>query len=137
VPLKVLLADDNASFAAAVKQFLHLLPGTDVVGHARNGDEALALVDRMRPDVLLLDIGMPGKNGFEVARSLRAHADVGSDVRGQPPMPHIVFLSLNDGPAYRGMARELGVTHFVGKADFVAELPPLIQDLCAAHGCAP
>lgn len=137
MPLKVLLADDNASFAAAVKQFLHLLPGTDVVGHARDGDEALALVDRMRPDLLLLDIGMPGKNGFEVARSLRAHAGHAADASAPAHTPHIVFLSLNDGPAYRGMARELGVAHFVGKADFVAELPPLIQDLCAARGCTP
>lgn len=67
---RVLLADDHPMIASALEM---LLRGTDyeIVGRARNGEEALAMFDEARPDILLLDVNMPGKSGIDVLRRLR------------------------------------------------------------------
>lgn len=117
--LKILLADDNKTFVTAVNQFLDMLPGAEVVGLAYDGHEALTKADELQPDLVLLDIAMPGLNGLEVARRLHAW----------PHPPHIVFLSIHDSAAYRDAAHELGAKGYVGKADFVVELLPIIERL--------
>lgn len=117
--IKILLVDDNQAFAAAVRQFLDMLPGAEVVGHEHDGSQALGRIRQLQPDVVLLDIVMPGMNGLEVARALQSW----------PQAPRIVFLSLHDNTAYRSAARELGAADFVGKADFVTELLPIIERL--------
>lgn len=68
---KVLLADDHPMIASALDL---LLRGTDyqLIARARNGADALALIDRDKPDLLLLDVNMPGLNGIDVLRQLRA-----------------------------------------------------------------
>jgi two-component system nitrate/nitrite response regulator NarP len=68
---RVLLADDHPMIAAALDV---LLRGTDyeLVGRARNGAEALDLIDRLKPELLLLDVHMPDRSGLEVLRDLRA-----------------------------------------------------------------
>jgi CheY-like chemotaxis protein len=67
---RLLLVDDSVDAAAALSQLLELL------GHevrtANNGDAALSLVDTFRPEVVILDIGMPGKDGFQLAREMRS-----------------------------------------------------------------
>lgn len=68
-PRKVLIADDNTDAAQSLAVFLGL--SGHVVQIASAGDEALELAESFRPDVALLDIGMPQKNGYEVARALR------------------------------------------------------------------
>jgi len=118
-PLTILLADDNQFFARAVKRFLEGILGTTVIGHARNGIEALSMARDLNPALILLDIAMPELDGLEVAREIQRWE--------QPPL--IVFLSLNDNPAYRDAARTLGAVAFVNKADFVEKLPPVITRL--------
>ncbi len=117
--LKILLADDNRMFAAAVKRFLGSVAGTTVVGQAHDGLEALAMARDLAPDLLLLDIAMPKADGLEVARQIQQWA--------KPPL--IVFLSMNDNAAYRDAARVLGAVAFVAKADFVDKLMPVITSL--------
>ncbi len=68
---KILIADDEPNIIAAL-ELLMRLNGYDV-RVARNGDDALELVDSFRPDVVLLDVMMPAKNGFEVCRQIRAN----------------------------------------------------------------
>ena len=117
--LKILLVDDNQFFLAAVRQFLAMMPGAKVISEAHNGFDALAKAAELEPDLILLDIAMPELNGLEVARCLRQW----------PQSPRIVFLSIHDSSAYRDVARELGVEGFVCKADFVADLIPIIGRL--------
>ncbi len=120
--LRVMLVDDSKTFAAAVRQFLDRVPGLEIVGQAHDGKEALIQVAANHPDVLLLDIAMPGMNGLELARALRMQARV----------PRIIFLSMQDNRAYREAALEMGAD-FVGKSEFVAELIPMLEQMAATH----
>jgi two-component system, NarL family, nitrate/nitrite response regulator NarL len=115
--IRVMLADDNPTFLAAVRQFLSALPGTEVVGEAHNGREAMELAGSLHPDLVLLDIGMPEMNGLEAARRMQ---------QWQAP-PCIVVLSMHGGQAYRDAARQVGAAGFISKADFVDELPRMIE----------
>jgi DNA-binding NarL/FixJ family response regulator len=115
--LRILLADDNPTFLAAVRQFLRSLADTEVVGVAGNGRDAMSLCETLRPDLTLLDIGMPEMNGLEAARRMQQWA--------RPPI--IVFLSMHNGQAYRDAARQVGASGFISKSDFVDELPRMIE----------
>lgn len=124
--LRILLADDNPTFMLAVQQFLSTLPGTEVVGVAANGRDAMALADTLRPDLLLLDIGMPEINGLEAARRMHLWPD--------PPL--VVFLSMHNGQAYRDAASQVGAAGFISKGDFVDELPAMITTVEARRALA-
>jgi DNA-binding NarL/FixJ family response regulator len=77
VPLRIVVADDQASVREGLVVLLGLLPDIDVVGAAANGEEALELVAGQRPDVILLDLHMPVLDGIETSRRLTAeHPEV-------------------------------------------------------------
>ena len=117
--LRILLVEDNPTFLMAVRQFLDRAAGMRVVGLAHNGAQALTLAAELQPDLVLLDMALPQMSGLEVARAMLAW----------PQPPRIVFLSMHDQAAYREAARDLGVQGFVGKADFVAALLPIIEKI--------
>ena len=122
--ITILLVDDNPTFVLAVRQFLDRLPATHVVGEAHDGREALALAAELAPELMLLDIGLPRLNGLEVARAMQSWARA----------PRIIFLTMHDNNAYREAARDLGAMGFVGKADFVLELLPMIEQIAVENG---
>lgn len=115
--IRTLLVDDNKTFLAAVKNFLVMVPDIAIVGEAHDGKAAVDLAYQTLPDLVLLDIAMPGMNGLEVAQLLKEFL--------QPPQ--VVFLSMHDSEVYRAAARELGALGYVGKGDFVANLMPIID----------
>jgi two-component system, chemotaxis family, protein-glutamate methylesterase/glutaminase len=78
-PARVVVADDSALMRSIVSRSLERA-GVDVVGSARNGDEALALCERERPDAMTLDLTMPGLDGLGVLRALRARPGGGIPV---------------------------------------------------------
>jgi YesN/AraC family two-component response regulator len=119
--LKILLADDNLIFLTSVKSVLAMISQAQIVGDAHNGTQALEMAQRLQPDLVLLDIVMPGMTGLDVARIMKTW----------PSSPKIVFLSLHDNVYYRAAARELGAIALVGKANFVIELLPVIAALAA------
>ncbi len=69
--IRVILADDHPVARAGIRKFLEKEPDIQVVGEASNGDEAIQMVKELSPDVLLLDMEMPGMKGVEVARDLK------------------------------------------------------------------
>jgi DNA-binding LytR/AlgR family response regulator len=69
--MRVLIVDDEPIARQVLRELLEDLPGIEPAGEAASGAEALALVERARPDVLLLDVQMPGLDGIELARRLR------------------------------------------------------------------
>ena len=89
-PLRVLMADDHPIVLAGMKALVAADPGLDIVGEARDGRTALQLAKDLRPDAAVLDIGMPGLNGLEVALALRAEA----------PEIRVVILTVHEDRAY-------------------------------------
>jgi two-component system nitrate/nitrite response regulator NarL len=72
--LRIVLADDHALLRQGLRQLLDGTEGFDVVGEATNGEEAISVVQRLKPDVLVLDVSMPRMTGFEALRALN-HSD--------------------------------------------------------------
>ena len=90
-PIRVLLADDHTLVRAGIRGLLQGLPGVEVVGEAGDGHEALRLAETLRPDVVLLDVGMPGLNGLEVAARLATRST---------PRSACVILSMHTSEEY-------------------------------------
>lgn len=117
--IRVLLVDDSPAFLEAATKYLQALAGVEVIARAASGVEALACAEALKPDLILLDVVMPGMSGIETASLVR---------RGRHA-PKIVVLTLHDSAAYRDCAARAGADGFVAKDDLVAALPPMIGSL--------
>lgn len=110
--MRVIIADDHAVVRQGIRGVLEEVEGLEVVAEAGDGEQALALTEEHRPDVVVLDVTMPGKTGLEVAKELR---DRGSDVR-------VLVLSMHDEPEYVLEAVRAGADGYVLKDVAPAEL---------------
>ncbi len=72
-PIRVMIADDHTILRAGVRMLLEAEPDMVVVGEAVNGDEAITMCASLRPDVVLMDIAMPGTNGLEATRRIKSN----------------------------------------------------------------
>jgi len=122
--IRVVLVDDHALVRSGMRALLEQMPGIQVAGEATNGREALDLVERLRPDVVLLDISMPELNGLEVAERLHATQ---SAVR-------VVLLSMHADEHYVERALGVGATGYVLKSADAQELERAVRS--AARGRA-
>ena len=116
-PIRLLLADDHTLVRAGIRGLLAALPDVEVVGETGDGHEALALVETLRPDVVLLDIGMPGLNGLEVTARL-AKLD---------PAIRVVILSMHSTEEYVLQALRAGAAAYLLKGSAVTELEVAIR----------
>jgi DNA-binding NarL/FixJ family response regulator len=121
-PIRVLVADDHALFRAGVRKLLQSFEGVEVVGEAGDGQEALELSGARRPDVLLMDIGMPGLNGVEAAARLTREG----------PRPRVVILSMHTGEEHVLRAIRAGAAGYLLKDAKPAELEAAVR--AAARG---
>jgi DNA-binding NarL/FixJ family response regulator len=110
--IRVVIADDHAVVRQGIRGVLEEIDGVEVVAEAGNGVEALALTETHRPDLVVLDVSMPGKTGIEVARALR---DAGTGVR-------VLLLSMHDEPEYVLEAVRAGADGYVLKDVSPSEL---------------
>ncbi len=69
--IRIVIADDHPVFRFGLRALLNAMPDTEVVGEATSGEEVIALAGSVRPDVILMDINMPGVNGIEATRRIR------------------------------------------------------------------
>jgi chemotaxis response regulator CheB len=69
-PVTVLCVDDQAGFRAVLRELIAATPGFIHIGEARSGDDAIEVVAKARPDLVLMDVWMPGLNGFETASTI-------------------------------------------------------------------
>jgi len=72
-PIRVVVADDHPIVRDGLRALIEATPGIDLVGEATTGDEAVDIARDLRPDVVLMDLAMPGRNGIEATREIAAH----------------------------------------------------------------
>src|SRR5690606_18726044 len=105
MPIKVLLVDDHAVLRDGLSSLISLEPDMEVVGEARDGEEAINLVESTRPDVVLMDINMPGMSGVEAIR--RIHA--------RHPQVAVLVLTMYDRDEYLYESIRAGATGYLLK----------------------
>ncbi len=123
--MRVVIADDYAVVRTSIRNELQAA-GIEVVGEAADGEEALVLVERLRPDVLVLDMEMPKLNGLEVARHLRERGDQ----RGFHP--RVLVLSAYNYAAHILGLLEAGAVGYVLKDEALETIVLAVQ--AAARG---
>ena len=105
--VRILLADDHGEFRRAIRLFLKKYKALEVVGEASDGTDAVRQAHSLHPDVVLMDINMPGCNGFDAAK----------DIKRSLPDVKIVFLTMYADERYRKLASETMADGFINKAD--------------------
>jgi DNA-binding NarL/FixJ family response regulator len=120
--IRVLLVDDQAIVRRALRVRFHLEPDLQVVGEASSGSEALTLAQTLTPDVVLMDIEMPGMDGIEATAALRRVV----------PQTAVVILSIYDDAQTRGRVQAAGAVAFVEKRGATDALLSAIRQ-AAAH----
>jgi len=106
---RILIVEDNAFFLQFLKEaLLARLPSIDIL-EARSGEEALQRIETLSPDAIFMDLRLPGANGLDVTRKIKA----------QYPDIIVVILTNYDLPEYREAATQSGADHFLSKDSFL------------------
>jgi two-component system response regulator NreC len=119
----IALADDHHVVRQGLQSLLEAEPDFSVVGETGNGIEAVQLVERLQPDVLVLDLMMPGLNGLEVTRQ----------VSQRSPQTHVVILSMYANEAHVIEALRAGAAAYVLKESSSAELVHAVREAVAGR----
>ncbi len=115
--IRIILADDHTLVRAGIRALLEKLPGVQVLAEAGEGREVLRLVHEHHPDVVLMDIGMPGLNGLEATLRLgREFPDV-----------RVVILSMHQNDEYVWQALKVGAAGYLLKKSATAELETALR----------
>jgi DNA-binding NarL/FixJ family response regulator len=117
--MRILIADDNQLVRSSVANLLSDEQGWTVCGGTKNADETLSLAQQHSPEVVLLDVSMPGSSGLEIARLLRQ----------QFPDLKILMISHHDPRQLLPSALEAGANHCLDKACLATDLIPAIKTL--------
>jgi DNA-binding NarL/FixJ family response regulator len=116
--LRVLIADDHTLFAEALEAILATDERFDVIGQARNGEDALGLALSTKPDVILMDVSMPVMDGIEST----------TQILKKLPKTKVLMLTASDSTADAIRAREAGAAGYVTKDRIAAELLAAIAE---------
>ncbi len=115
--IKLLLADDHPLIIAGIRRTLEHVEDIEVVGEARSGDELLQLVERRRPDIVLMDFKMPGMHGVEMIERIRANS----------PDVKIVVLSASDDRPTIDSALQAGASAYVLKSAHRVDIASVLR----------
>ena len=121
--ITVFIADDHPIFRAGLRLVIEAETGIRVVGEAADGDDALTMIESLGPNVAVLDIDMPGRDGLEVARALR---DRRSATR-------VIFLTLHKDALFLDAALDAGVHGYVLKESAATEIAGAIRSVHAGQ----
>jgi DNA-binding NarL/FixJ family response regulator len=110
--LKVLVVDDHERFRQSVVSFLNEQGFIEIVGEAVNGEEAIEQSEHLQPDLVLMDLDIRERDGFEATREIKLRV----------PKTKVVMLSIHDGEAYRRMAWRHAADGFIDKSSLKHDL---------------
>ena len=117
---RILLADDHTLFRQGIRTLLAAEADFGVAGEAVNGQDAVEKSIEVRPDVVLMDIGMPGLSSFEATRQIRKNR----------PETRVLFLTMYDDEDYLVEGMEVGASGYVLKDSAAQQLVAAIRDVC-------
>ena len=117
--MRVLIVDDSKIVCDGLQQMLINIAGVEIVGQAHNAPDAIASISEAKPDVVILDIRLPGKSGIEVLK----------DIRDKKLPIRVIMLTNYPYPQYRKKCEELGADYFFDKVAEIEEIPNLIEEL--------
>ncbi|SFP93291.1 response regulator transcription factor [Variovorax sp. 770b2] len=126
-PIRLFIVDDHPLVRDGLRARLGAMPNLEIVGEAGSGAEALALIDTVRCDLMLVDVGMKDMNGIDLAAQV-LQRDPGQALH---PAPHIVMLSMYDNPEYVQKAMQVGARGYVLKDAPAAEIVAAIEAVSA------
>ncbi len=115
--IKLLIVDDQGRVRQDLRTALQLMQGLEVVGEAADGFEAVQQAEKLGPDVVLMDLKMPGMDGFEATRQIKARRLVCS----------VVALTIYGDDSAREQAARMGVDAFVEKGTSIQALAETIR----------
>lgn len=115
--IRILLADDHGEIREVVREYLSSLPGVRVVGEARNGFEALAQVERLKPDIVFMDVRLPKLNSMEATRIIKRHF----------ACTKVFLTALYDDAFYHREALRVSADGLLSKSDLKRGLSAILQ----------
>jgi two-component system, NarL family, response regulator NreC len=121
--IRVLICDDHALVRSGLRRLLESETDFAVVGEAADAEEALAGVAELEPDVLLLDVVMPGRSGIDAL----------GDLRGASAQTRVLVLSMQDDPSYVRQAFAAGADGYLVKEAADADLVQAVHDVAVGH----
>ncbi len=119
--VRVLIVDDQEPFRLAARMVVELTDGFDVVGEAETGEDSVTMANDLAPNLVLMDVNLPGIDGLESTRQILAGA--------QPPV--VFLLSTYEEAEYAPRAAECGAATYIPKASFG---PDRLEEAWAEHG---
>lgn len=122
--MRIFLVDDNVKFLETASRYLQMFPGFEIVGWSTSGQKGLDEIQAAKPDVVIMDLIMPGFNGIEATRKLRQ----------QSAGTKVIIVSFQDGPEYKAKAEASGADGFFSKMDFCEKVIPFIHGLRRSVG---
>jgi DNA-binding NarL/FixJ family response regulator len=121
MPVGVVIFDDQAVFRSAARELIDSTPGFQAVGEAASGPDGLRMVEDLDPELVIVDMRMPGMDGVETARRMT----------GSHPRSLVVLVSIGDSSDLPADACQSGACAFVRKQDFGRNA---LVDIWAEHG---
>jgi DNA-binding NarL/FixJ family response regulator len=115
--MTVLLVDESETFLASTLRWIQTRRDLDLVGTARSGPEALAAVELLQPDLVIVEAVLPGMDGFRLARRLKMRAEA----------PLVLIVTFHASAAARDEAFAAGADGFVAKYDFSDEVESILE----------
>ena len=109
--VRVLIVDDQEPFRTAARMVVEITDGFEVAGEAGSGEDGLRLAAELRPDLVLMDIKMPGMDGLDATRRIVA----------DDPGARVVVLSTYEAGEFEARALEAGAIAFISKSDFAPD----------------
>ena len=118
--IRIMLADDHTLFRQGIRTLISAETDMEVVGEASNGGDAVDKCGELRPDVVLMDIGMPGLSSFEATRQIKKNR----------PETKVLFLTMYDDEDYLVEGMEVGASGYVLKDSPAQQLVAAVRDIC-------
>lgn len=123
--IRILLTDDHTLFRQGLRTLLSAEPDLEVAGEAGNASDAVSLARQVRPDVVLMDIGMAGMSSFEATRVIRK----------ERPETRVVFLSMYDDEDYLAECVDMGASGYILKESPADQLLTAIREVHRGGSC--